>query len=64
MGSLKPDLLAGQSAKQKRAQHDKENVGKPDQQLWMHVRVAAQGIANDDKEKIAGSNNQTHGEAN
>ena len=56
------NLLPRKSAKQKGTQHDKENIGKPDQQLRMHLRVAAQRIANDDKKKISSGNNQTHGE--
>ena len=56
------NLLPRKSAKQKDTQHDKENIGKPDQQLRMHLRIAAQRIADDDKKKISSGNNQTHGE--
>ena len=55
-------LLLGQPAEQQGTQDDKENIGKPDQQLRMDMRIAAQRIADDDKEKISGGNNQTHGE--
>lgn len=55
-------LLLRQPAEQQGTQDDKENIGKPDQQLRMHMRIAAQRIADDDKEKISGGNNQTHGE--
>ena len=57
-------LLPREAAKQKRAQHDKENIRKPDEQFWVRVRIPAQSIANDYKEKVGRGNDEAHGEAN
>src|SRR6266702_8046985 len=56
------DLLPGQPAKQQCTEHDEKDIGKPDQQFGVRLRVAAQRVANDHKEKIRRGNNQAHGE--
>mgnify|MGYP003694177861 CR=1 FL=1 len=42
----------------------KKDIGKPDQQFRVRLRVAAQRVADDHEEKIRRGNNQTHGEPN
>ena len=57
-------LLPRETAEQKHAQHDKENVRKPDEQFRVRMRIPAQRIANDYEQEIGRSNNQAHGESN
>lgn len=60
--TTKAASLPREPPEQKRPQHDKQNVGKPDEQLRVRMRVSAQGIPNDHEQKIRCGNNQTHGE--
>src|SRR5213075_794588 len=57
------DLLPRETAEQEHAKNDKKNIRKPDQQLGVGMRVSAQRIANDHKEKIRRRDDQTHGKA-
>jgi hypothetical protein len=41
--------LSRQPAKQQHAQHDKENVWKPDEHFRMRMGISAQSVANDYK---------------
>ena len=61
--SLAAALLSRETAEQKHAQHDKQNIRKPDEQLRVRMRISAQCIANDDEQKIRRGNDQTHGKS-
>jgi hypothetical protein len=54
--------LPCQAPEQKATKDDEKNIGKPDEQFRVRVRISAQRIANDDKEKVGCSYDQTHGE--
>jgi hypothetical protein len=56
------DLLPCQSPEQEPTQDDEQDIWKPDEQFRVRMRIAAQRIADDNKEKISRSYNQTHGE--
>src|SRR6266513_5741245 len=58
------DLRPGEPAKQQRTEHDEKDIRKPDQQFGARLRVAAQRVANEHKEKIRRGHNQTHGKPN
>jgi len=57
-------LLPRQPPEQKCAEHDKQNIRKPDEQFRVRMWIRSQRIANDYEQKIARGNNQAHGEAN
>src|SRR6266496_2161268 len=56
-------LLLAQSPKKKCAEHEKEHVRKPNQQLRMNVRIGTQRVGDDDKQKVGDGDNQSHGKA-
>jgi hypothetical protein len=64
----KPDdeteLLSRETPEQKNTQHDKENVGEPDKQFRVCMRIPAQRVPDDYEEEVSCGNNQAHGEAN
>src|SRR6266446_7587787 len=51
-------LLPGQSAEQKCAKHDEENVRDPDEQFRMHFWISAKGVGDDDEKEISYRDNQ------
>jgi hypothetical protein len=55
-------LLACQPPEQKATKDDKKNIGKPDEQFGVRLRISTQRIADDDKEKVRRRYDQTHGE--
>jgi hypothetical protein len=59
---LRGDLLPCQPPEQKHTEHDEKNIWEPDKQFRMRMRISTQRIANDNKEKIGGRYDQTHGE--
>jgi hypothetical protein len=54
--------LPCQPPEQKATKDDEKNIGKPDEQFRVRMRIPTQRIANDDKEKVGRSYDQTHGE--
>jgi hypothetical protein len=56
-----PALLPCQPPEQEHTEGDEKNVWKPNEQLRVRVWISTQRIADDDKEKITGGYNQTHG---
>ena len=55
------DLLPCQPPEQKPTKYDEQNVRKPDEQFGVRVGISTQRIADDNKEKISGGDDQTHG---
>src|SRR6266487_4341106 len=56
-------LLLAQSPEEECAEQEKEHVRKPNQQLWMHMRIGTQRVGDDDKQKIGDGDDQSHGKA-
>lgn len=61
---LRADLLPCQPPEQKHTEYDEKNIWKPDEQFRVRMWISTQCIPDDDKEKIGGGYDQTHGESN
>ena len=57
-------IAANEELIREHAQHDKQDIRKPDEQFRMRMWIPAQSIANDYEQKISRGNNQAHGEPN
>jgi hypothetical protein len=55
-------LLPCQPSEQKATKDDEKNIGNPHEQFRVRMGIPTQRVANDNKEKVGGRYDQTHGE--